>query len=98
MAKAFYQYNDSVPADYAFTNETFNTAVRRYGGDDEIYLPEGCVHKKNQISQNDSIFNSCTDLTNIYWVAVGICAGIILLILLILLIAWRQKLELQYKK
>ena len=46
MAKAFYQYNDSVPADYAFTNETFNTAVRRYGGDDEIYLPEGCVHKK----------------------------------------------------
>ena len=49
MAKAFYQYNDSVPADYAFTNETFNTAVRRYGGDDEIYLPEGCVHKKNQI-------------------------------------------------
>jgi len=45
-----------------------------------------------------SNINFQTDLTDIYWVAVGIFGGIALLILLVLLIAWRQKLKLQYKK
>jgi hypothetical protein len=45
-----------------------------------------------------SNINFQKDLTDIYWVAVGIFGGIALLILLVLLIAWRQKLQLQYKK